>query len=88
MRTRHTLSPQPLLRGIAACALAMAPAIGAPAFAQASAQGEADAIVLRPLSFFKVSDLDFGDIVASNGAGTVRVAPDGARTRTGGVTLA
>ncbi|UNK80214.1 DUF4402 domain-containing protein [Sphingopyxis granuli] len=88
MRTRHTLSPQPLLRGIAACALAMAPAIGAPAFAQASAQGEADAIVLRPLSFFKVSDLDFGDIVASNGAGTVRVAPDGARTRAGGVTLA
>ena len=88
MRTRHTLSPQPLLRGIAACALTMAPAIGAPAFAQASAQGEADAIVLRPLSFFKVNDLDFGDIIASGSAGTVRLAPDGTRSRTGGATLA
>ena len=57
MRTRHTLSPQPLLRGIAACALAMAPAIGAPAFAQAIAlepgklslrTGEADALFRAP----------------------------------------
>ena len=87
MRTRHTPIPQPVLRGIAACALMTAPAAPA-AFAQASAQGEAEAIILRPLSFFKVNDLDFGDIIASTNAGTVRVYPDGTRTRTGGVTLA
>ena len=59
-----------------------------PALAQASAEGQADAIVLRPLSFFKVDDLDFGSIIASATAGTVRIAPDGTRTRTGGATLA
>ena len=88
MRTRHTYNPQPLLRGIAACALMTAPAAFAPAHAQASSQGEAEAIILRPLSFFKVNDLDFGDIIASNTAGTVRIHPDGSRSRTGGVTLA
>lgn len=88
MRTRHTHDQQRLLRGIAAAALMMAPAVATPAFAQASTQGEADAIILRPLSFFKVADLDFGSIIASGAAGTVRIAPDGARTRTGGVTLA
>jgi len=88
VRTRHTLYPQPLLRGIAACALFAAPAAIAPAHAQASSESEAEAIVLRPLSFFKVNDLDFGDIIASNSAGTVRIAPDGSRSATGGATLA
>ena len=87
MRTRHIISTQPLLRGIAACALLVAPAAFVPARAQGTAQGEAEAIVLRPLSFFKVADLDFGDIIAAGTAGTVRVAPDGTRTRSGGVTL-
>ena len=50
--------------------------------------GEAEVIILRPLSFFRVNDLDFGDIVASGTAGTVRLAPDGTRSRTGGATLA
>ncbi len=88
MRTRHTHNPQYMLRGIAACALLMAPAIAAPASAQSNAEGVTEAIVLRPLSFFKVNDLDFGDIIASGTAGTVRLLPDGTRTRTGGVTLA
>ena len=87
MRTRHTNKPQRLLRGTAACALLSAFAIATPAFAQSSAQGEAQAIVLRPLSFFKVDDLNFGDIIASGTAGTVRIQPDGTRSRTGGVTL-
>lgn len=87
VRTRHIISTQPMLRGIAACALLVAPAAFAPAFAQGASQGETQAIVLRPLSFFKVNDLDFGDIIASGAAGTVRIAPDGTRTRTGGVTL-
>lgn len=89
MRTRHTQNPQPVLRGIAACALMTAPAIAAaPAHAQQTARGATEAIVLRPLSFIKVDDLDFGDIIPSNAVGTVTLAPDGSRSRTGGVTLA
>ena len=82
-----------MLRGFAACALLTAPAIGPAAHAQTTSsqsttQAQAEAIVLRPLSFFKVNDLDFGDIIASGSAGTVRLAPDGTRSRTGGATLA
>jgi methionine-rich copper-binding protein CopC len=43
--------------------------------------------VVTPGSFFKIDDLNFGTILASNTAGTVVVAPDGTRTKTGGVTL-
>ena len=88
MRTRHTIFRQHWLRGIAACACATTAIVAAPTHAQASSQGEAEAIVLRPLSFFKVNDLDFGSIVASGAAGTVRLHPDGSRSATGGVTLA
>ncbi len=87
MRTRHTNFPSFLRRGAAAFALLMAPAISAPALAQATSQGKAEAILLRPLSFFKVNDLDFGDIIASGTAGTVRLYPDGTRTASGGATL-
>jgi len=86
VRTSHIIFPLRKQCGLAAFALFLLPA--APALAQNSAQGEAEAIVLRPLSFFKVNDLDFGSIIASGTAGTVRLAPDGSRTRTGGVTLA
>ena len=55
--------------------------------APAPSQADAGAIILRQLSFFKVDDLDFGDIVASGTAGTVRLLPDGTRTTTGGVSL-
>ncbi len=48
----------------------------------------ANAIVVTPLSFFKVDDLSFGRLVAGTTAGTVAVAPDGTRTATGGVRLA
>jgi len=75
-------------RGLAAIAFIFATAAATPALAQTNTQAEAEAIVLRPLSFFKVNDLDFGSIIASGTAGTVRLAPDGTRTRTGGATLA
>ena len=93
MRTRHIIDPRAMLRCFAACALLTAPAIGPAAHAQATSpqsttQAQAEAIVLRPLSFFKVNDLDFGDIIPSNAAGTVTIAPDGSRSRTGSVTLA
>ncbi len=87
VRTSHIFRPLPVQRGFAAFALLLAPAAASPALAQTGAQGQADAIVLRPLSFFKVNDLDFGSIIASGSAGTVRIAPDGTRTRTGGATL-
>lgn len=76
-------------RGPAAFALLIASvAASSPAMAQTGAGAQAEAIVLRPLSFFKVNDLDFGDIIPSASAGTVTIEPDGSRSRTGGVTLA
>jgi len=86
--TRHIICPLFVQRGLTAFALFLAPAAASPALAQAGAQSEAEAIVLRPLSFFKVGDLDFGDIIPSAAAGTVTLEPDGSRSRTGGVTLA
>ncbi len=86
MGTSHIFCPLPVQRGLAAFALCLAPAV--PALAQGTTPAQAEAIVLRPLSFFKVNDLDFGDIIPSATAGTVTIEPDGSRTRTGGVTLA
>lgn len=86
MRTSHIFRPLRMQRGLAAIALFSAFA-ASPALAQNATQAQANAIVLRPLSFFKVNDLDFGSIIASGTAGTVRLAPDGTRTRTGGATL-
>lgn len=44
-------------------------------------------VVVEPLSFFRVQDLNFGEMYSGPTAGVVRVTPDGARTATGGVTL-
>ena len=87
VRTSHIICPPLVRRSLAAAALLFAPFAVSPAMAQNSTQAQADVIVLRALSFFKVGDLDFGDIIASGTAGTVRLAPDGTRTRTGGATL-
>lgn len=58
------------------------------AFAQTAVeQGQSQVGVVTPLSFIQTEELHFGQIFASNTAGTVTVAPDGSRTRTGGVTL-
>jgi hypothetical protein len=48
-------------------------------------QAEAKTIVLRRLSFFRVQDLNFGDIIPGSTPGVVRILPDGTRTTTGGV---
>jgi Domain of unknown function (DUF4402) len=50
-------------------------------------QGQAEVTIVTPLSFVQTEELRFGQISASNTAGTVTVAPDGSRTQTGGVTL-
>ena len=70
----------------------MAAALGvsaAPVHAQSSdtEQAKASANIVKPLSFFKTDDLEFGRIIAGTSAGTVRIHPNGARTSTGGVTL-
>ncbi|PQM26093.1 hypothetical protein CVO77_13465 [Sphingopyxis lindanitolerans] len=88
MRTSPIFRALRAQRGFAVVALLIAPIAASPALAQDSTAGQADVIVLRPLSFFKVSDLDFGSIIASGSAGTVRIGPDGTRSRTGGATLA
>lgn len=53
-----------------------------------SATADTRALILRPLSFFKVQDMDFGDIIPrTTVAGTVRLYPDGSRTATNGIIL-
>lgn len=80
--------PFPILK---LCAAGVALACAMPASAQQTQgptrtrQAEAKSIVLRQLSFFRVQDLDFGDIVPGATAGVIRILPDGTRTVTGGV---
>jgi hypothetical protein len=45
------------------------------------------AVVVTPLSFVKVADLNFGQMLASNQAGTVILSPTGGRTATNGIVL-
>ncbi len=83
--------PYPIRRLTGLCAALAAAAVGlsaVPAHAgPASRQAQADAIVLRQLSFFRVQDLDFGDIIPGTAGGTVRILPNGTRTATGTVVL-
>jgi hypothetical protein len=71
--------------GVAAAALGACVAM--PAHADTKT-GTAEVTVVRPLSFVIDDGLDFGNVVRGTTAGTVTVAPDGTRTKTGGVTLA
>ena len=78
---------------LAALLLAAGTVMARPAQAQqtqgptGTRQAEAKSIILRQLSFFRVQDLDFGDIIPGPTAGVVRILPDGTRTTTGGVTV-
>jgi Domain of unknown function (DUF4402) len=82
-----------LLRRVCVGAALVTAIIGAPALAQSTQgptgtrQAEAKSIVLRQLSFFRVQDLDFGDIIPGPTAGVVRILPNGTRTVTGGVAV-
>ncbi len=83
----------PARRGLKGGAAALAAALcltGMPAQAKerATIQASTDAIVVSQLSFFKVDDLVFGRIIPGTTAGTVIVAPTGARSATGGARLA
>jgi spore coat protein U-like protein len=83
MRLRF-VRPFSVISAFAVCSSYMCSA----AFAQTAVeQGQSQVGVVTPLSFIQTEELHFGQIFASNTAGTVTVAPDGSRTRTGGVTL-
>lgn len=92
---RGDMGTRPFLKVAAARAALTALTGGAallaasPAAAQsADADAQAEAIILRPLSFFIVDELHFGDIIPNpSAAGTVRLQPNGTRTATGGVIL-
>jgi hypothetical protein len=56
-------------------------------FAQVSATATATATIVSPIAITKTTDMNFGNVAVSSAAGTVVLAPDGTRTRTGGVTL-
>ena len=69
----------------------LASALGA-ILAAAPAHADTDtttstAAILRRLEFIKIDDLNFGTMYAGTTAGTVTLAPNGTRTKTGGVTL-
>lgn len=53
----------------------------------ATAPANAEISVVRPLSFIKVDDLDFGKVIPATIAGQVTLAPTGARTATNGIVL-
>ena len=64
-------------------------ASAAPAFAATPVPpAEAQVLILAPLTFTNIDDLDFGTVVSSTVAGTVTInALSGARSKVGGVTL-
>jgi hypothetical protein len=76
------------LRAIAACALLTVGVVSNTAHA-ATQVGTIKVVTLKPLSIVKISDLEFGTMIAGTAAGTVVIDPTtDARTTTGGTTAA
>lgn len=48
---------------------------------------DAQIAIVRPLEFIRVENLDFGTVIRATTAGTVTIAPNGTRTKTGNVIL-
>jgi hypothetical protein len=61
--------------------------ISANAFAQATATASTTATIIAPIAISKTVDMNFGNVAIDATAGTVVLATDNSRTRTGGVTL-
>ncbi len=79
MRALRTLVPTLLVLGTL------------PTFAQAptaSASATASAKIYQPISIQKLTDLNFGAMIATPAAGSVVVSPAGARSASGGAVLA
>lgn len=75
------------LKWLTSALAALGASFAVPAFADTK-PASAEITVVRPLSFVIDDGLDFGNVIRGTTAGTVVVAPSGARTATGGVTLA
>lgn len=75
------------LRVLGTIAVIAAAIVATPAMADTEI-ATAEITVVRPLSFVIDDNLDFGNVIRGTTAGTVTVAPGGARTSTGGVILA
>jgi hypothetical protein len=71
-----------------ACGFAAISLVGmaTPAYAETTSVS-AETVVVTPLSFNEVKSLNFGEIIPSNQAGNVILAPNGTRTATNGITL-
>ena len=84
-------APRQLVRAVCAALVLLGASLGAaPAWAGAPvvASSRISAIIVKSLTLVRAVDLDFGQIVATNTAGTVVLNPvSGARTATGGVAL-
>ena len=59
----------------------------ASSFAQSTDNATASATIIAPISIAKTADMNFGNIAVNASPGTVILATDGSRTKTGGVTL-
>jgi len=56
-------------------------------YSQVSETADASATIIAPIAILKTGDMNFGNIAVSASDGTVILAHDGTRTKTGGVTL-
>ena len=72
---------------LAVCAVALAAFSGAALADSVNADVSASATLVRTLAITSTTGLSFGTLAPSGQAGTVVVAPDGARSSSGGVTL-
>lgn len=72
---------------LALCAVALAAFSGGALADSVSADVSASATLVRTLAIASTTGLSFGTLAPSANAGTVVIAPDGARSATGGVTL-
>jgi spore coat protein U-like protein len=61
-------------------------AASSPAYADQAAT-DAQVAIVRPLEFINVENLNFGRVIRATTAGTVTIAPDGTRIKTGNVIL-
>jgi len=76
-----------VLKSIVLAAVAMV--AGSEAFAQQTSQAtaSASATIVTPIQITNVLDMSFGNVASGSTSGTVVLATNGSRTRTGGVTL-
>jgi Domain of unknown function (DUF4402) len=77
-----------LFRRLLAAVFALGAVMGATPALAGSAPATSKAVIVTPLSFLRVQDLDFGSLIAGGTAGTAVIAPGGTRTVSGGVIAA